>query len=157
MRRRMDPGFPSHWSIQRLGNKQTLIELLRNHCQADPEGNADVLAILDTLPGAAPAVKDDATDSETATADATMGYVYLIRSGRHYKIGRSNALGRRERELAIQLPERAKTVHVITTDDPVGIERYWHERFADRRVRKDAEWFSLTPEDVAMFRRRKFQ
>ena len=32
------------------------------------------------------------------------GYVYLLRSGKHYKIGRSNAVGRRERELAIQLP-----------------------------------------------------
>ena len=29
------------------------------------------------------------------------GYVYLLRAGKHYKIGRSNAVGRRERELAI--------------------------------------------------------
>jgi hypothetical protein len=31
------------------------------------------------------------------------GYVYLAKSGRHYKIGRSNSIGRREYELAIQL------------------------------------------------------
>jgi len=48
--------------------------------------------------------------------------VYLIKSGRFYKIGRSNAAGRREREIALQLPEKADTVHVIRTDDPPGIE-----------------------------------
>lgn len=82
------------------------------------------------------------------------GYVYLLKSARYYKIGRSNAVGRRERELAIQLPERATVVHSIKTDDPVGIEFYWHRRFEERR--KNGEWFELTPQDVAAFKRRKF-
>jgi len=30
------------------------------------------------------------------------------------------------------LPERAEQAHVIETDGGVGIERYWHERFAGR-------------------------
>ena len=83
-----------------------------------------------------------------------VGYVYLIKSGRHHKVGRTNSVGRRERELEIQLPEKAATVHVIKTDDPVGIEGYWHQRFADRR--RNGEWFELSREDVAAFKRRKF-
>jgi len=90
----------------------------------------------------------------TARAEEIFGFVYLIRSGRYYKIGRSNAAGRRERELAIQLPEKTQKVHEIRTDDPVGIEVYWHNRFRD--LRKNGEWFELTAADIATFKRRKF-
>ncbi len=90
----------------------------------------------------------------TAPDSGEDGDVYLIKSGRFYKIGRSNSAGRRQYELSIQLPEKAKTVHIIRTDDPVGIEAYWHGRFEDRR--KNGEWFELDAADVAAFKRRKF-
>jgi hypothetical protein len=80
--------------------------------------------------------------------------VYLLKSGRYYKIGRTNAVGRCERELAIQLPERAVVIHSIKTDDPAGIESYWNMRFSDRR--KNGEWFELLANDVTVFKRRKF-
>lgn len=66
---------------------------------------------------------------ESEEAGGRDGSVYLLKSGRNYKIGRAFALGRRGREIQLQLPERAVTVHVIQTDDPIGIETYWHKRF----------------------------
>ena len=77
-----------------------------------------------------------------------------MKSGRHCKIGRSKSAERRELELGILLPEKAELIHKIKTDDPVGIEKYWHDRFKDKR--KGGEWFELSAGDIKNFKRRKF-
>lgn len=77
-----------------------------------------------------------------------------MKSGQYYKLGRTNAAGRREYELAIQMPQKLMTVHTIRTDDPVGIEAYWHQRF--RMKRQNGEWFDLDAADIKAFQRRKF-
>jgi hypothetical protein len=148
IKRRSDPTFPNDKVFfNRFKTKGALVAALADFCRARPEF-ADVVSLCGT-----DAVQTTEAAIPTNKAEQ-LGFVYLLKSGRFYKIGRSNAVGRRERELAIQLPERSNVVHEIKTDDPPGIEDYWHRRFGDRR--KNGEWFQLTPGDVAAFRRRKF-
>jgi len=150
LKARRDPKFPSHNTFGRFGRKRALAAQLEKFCRDRGENDlAELCAVA--------AKTDDAEDAggvPEETAAGELGYVYLMKAGRFYKIGRTNALGRRERELAIQLPEAAKVIHSVKTDDPVGIEEYWHRRFQDRR--KNGEWFELTAQDLAAFRRRKF-
>lgn len=146
--RRQDESFPSASVFRRLGSKRDLARQVVAYCQPRPECQ-DVIGMVASLLDDAPAPSDaDTDDSEDA------GFVYLLKSGRHYKIGWTRDVGRRQYDLKIQLPEAATEVHVIATDDPLGIERYWHDRFSDRR--KNGEWFELTRADVAAFRRRKY-
>ena len=81
------------------------------------------------------------------------GYVYLIKSGRFYKIGRTNSPGRRGYELNLQLSEGLVKIHQIETDDPTGVEAYWHNRF--KLKRKKGEFFELSADDVRAFKRWK--
>ncbi len=141
-----DATFPSLRTIdKRLGNKNDMVVKVAAFCNQHPE-YADVLQWCPV---------DAVSEGDDPKPDTSNdGFVYLLKSGRYYKIGKTNSVGRRERELVIQLPEQARAVHSIKTDDPDGIEAYWHRRFATKR--KNGEWFDLTPQDVSAFRRRKF-
>lgn len=147
MRRKTDPSFPHHMVFRRFGNKAQIAARLIEHC-GENLTLAEVVAICEPVAAAAKKEADEAEGD-----DPQPGQVYLMKSGAHYKLGRSNSAGRRAYELAIQLPDRLEVVHVIDTDDAIGIERYWHQRFADRRA--NGEWFALTAPDIAAFRRRK--
>src|SRR5262245_45298090 len=129
-------------SERRATHRQT-----RCHCRTRGDFS-DVLGMCEAVSRAGP--RSPAKRDE----EPEMGFVYLFKSGRHYKIGKSNAAGRREREVALQLPERTTTVHTIRTDDPAGIESYWHRRFEPKRL--NGEWFDLSAADVKAFKRRKF-
>jgi Meiotically Up-regulated Gene 113 (MUG113) protein len=146
LQRRDDRSFPNEKVFRRYGNKAQIAAALIEYCGDDP-ALVDIVAIAEPVASAPYEAVLDPVDSPVA------GEVYLMKSGAHYKIGRSNSAGRRSYELAIQLPQRLEVLHVIETDDAVGIERYWHQRFADRRT--NGEWFALTKADIAAFRRRK--
>ena len=86
-----------------------------------------------------------------ATDGLVDGSVYLLKLGKHYKIGKTFSVPRRHREIALELPEKPEVVHLIATDDPTGIELYWHNRFASKRT--NGECFALTRKDVRAFKR----
>jgi len=144
-----DPGLPSHNTFRRFGGLGGLRTRLREF--AAEHGLSDVAAAIADQPGE-PVAAVAALDGEGAQVLAE-GFVYLIKSGRHFKIGKANSVEARHRQLKIQLPQAAEVVHRIKTDDPYGIESYWHRRFADKRL--NGEWFALSAEDVKAFRRRR--
>lgn len=152
IKRRRDPSFPDSKVFERFGDKSQRIAKVLEYCRSHP-GFEDVVSICE---GSRPATEAEITAPRDKPSAVVIGEVYMLKMGRHYKIGRTNAFGRRERELAIQLPVRAKKIHVIKTDDPVGIERYWHNRFEAKRTNPEGEFFALDSADVSAFRRRKF-
>ncbi len=144
MYRQIDRELPSKKTLHRHFKSIERMSIeLRAWSTERPE-YADVLALL-----------PEAASMPSGSAARDDGFVYLIRSGAFYKIGRSEELERRVKEIRIALPDAATLAHAIRTDDPAGIEAYWHRRFADRRA--NGEWFKLAPADVAAFKRRKYQ
>lgn len=150
LKARSDSNFPSATTfLARFGNKSGIVAEVLTYCRKH-RGYSDVVEICECY---VPTI--DKSDKQPTSPKTAEGFVYLMKSGRFYKIGRSNAAGRREYELAIQLPEKPTTIHVIKTDDPIGIEGYWHKRFESKR--KNGEWFELDSLDITAFKRRKFQ
>lgn len=138
--------FPSHATFtSRFQGRSEVLQKLAQWIEATGECR-DIFELIPKSVAATPPVRRSAVKE---------GLVYLIKSGPHYKIGRSDQLERRVKEIRTALPEAAILVHSIRTDDPAGIEAYWHRRFADRRA--NGEWFKLNATDVAAFRRRKYQ
>ncbi len=143
-----DKNFPSHTVFERLGSKRQIAKKIADYCKQH-DGYEDVLVLCEPMLEA-----QKPANENSRVEDVEIGFVYLIKNGRYYKIGRSNAVGRREYEVALQLQEKSTTVHTIRTDDPIGIEAYWHKRFEAKR--KNGEWFELTSADVIAFKRRRF-
>lgn len=152
LRTRQDSSFPSHNTFAtRLGGRVQRAQRVLAFCQ-EVGGLDDVADICRSVGETAAPASEDASGSKEDVAD--FGFVYLMKSGRYYKIGRSVCAEKRAYEVRLVLPEELALVHKIKTDDPAGIEAYWHHRFRDRRVR--GEWFNLLAQDVKAFRRRKF-
>lgn len=147
LKRRHDSSFPNWIVFRGFGSKDEILKKIIHYC-GDAEKFSPVIAWCnERLRGLRQPLKS------SPEGDVPPGFVYMIRHGtrREYKIGRTNNTLRREGEITIELPERVHPVHVITTDDPAGIEAYWHKRFEARR--KNGEWFELSASDVAAFKR----
>jgi len=142
-------GFPLAKAFQRhFKNKNQMANALSDYCERT--GNlSDVLEIC------RPHVQAKEKERSEKIGKLTIkGHVYLMRSGKYFKIGKSNHVGRREYQIGLLLPQPVNTVHSIATDDPDGIEAYWHNRFKTKRA--EGEWFSLGQDDIRAFKARRF-
>lgn len=144
-----DKSFPSQNVFNRFGGKEKLIEAVILYCHTHP-GNEDIITLCSEYN---PIASHEQQEDSMKTSKVNSGFVYLMKSGKHHKIGRTNSVGRREREFAIQIPVPPKTIHSIQTDDPLGVDAYLHNRFKDKRG--EGEWFDLSSDDIRAFKRWK--
>lgn len=147
MARVRDPSFPNDKTFARFGEKGDRMAALHAFALTNLEF-ADVVSLLP---------KPEAVEVHSTPGDADDlgdGFVYMLKLGKHYKIGLTYDVPRRHRQIDLTLPEKAIKVHSIRTDDPAGIEAYWHKRFAAKNTQ--GEWFALDAADVRAFKRRRF-
>lgn len=149
MKARNMADFPSHNTFARFGSKKEFVGRVLEFSQKHPSLNK-AHEILQNVPHILPSEKPVNADVTSMPND---GYVYLMQFGREYKIGTSNNVERRFRELKTQMPYEGKVIHTITTGDPEGIEAYWHGYFSGKRLK--GEWFKLTENDIKYFKKRK--
>lgn len=147
MKARGDVNFPSHNTFSRLGSKQQLLGKLLVFCQNNTI-YGDLVEFFEKNPK-----NDLIPETDEVSAKYEDGYVYLLMFGNEYKIGSSNNVERRFREIKTQMPYEGTIIHTITTGDPAGIEAYWHNYFKDKRLK--GEWFKLSSSDVKYFKKRK--
>ncbi len=141
----VDSDFPDYSTLQtHFGSKNGIVESLKVWL----EKNVDYYDVNEFLP-------ELKLTEKSLIQKSSDGLVYLIKSGVFCKIGRGDELEKRVKQIRTALPDSSTLEHSIRTDDPSGIEAYWHRRFADKRA--NGEWFKLTVQDVAAFKKRKYQ
>jgi hypothetical protein len=146
MKARQSEDFPNDKTFSKFGNKAEVLRKVFDFVQSKPE-YAEILQLLKTATG------NNLREEADENLPSEVGYVYLLRFGEEYKIGSSNNVERRFREIKTQMPYNGEIIHTIATGDPPGIEAYWHEYFSARRLK--GEWFKLTKRDIDYFKRRK--
>ncbi len=149
LERHRNSSFP-HWeTIDRRRKEGDFQAKLLDHCANRPD-----LAVVGEIVAQQP--RSEPGGSSSMGRAVVQGYVYMMRSGRNHKIGHTNSPTRRHREVSLNQPKPTTWVHSIETDDPNGIEAYWHRRFESKRI-PGTEFFTLDATDVAAFKRRKSQ
>jgi hypothetical protein len=139
---------PSLGTLKRqFGDRAMLIGRLRRWAAERPD-YADLAALLPPDP----AVQSEAADAIPPAGPApARGFVRLFRCEARHHLSRIGDADGRRRAPPVALPRTAVLEHAIATDDPTGVEAYWRRRFAYRRL--DGDWFALTDQDVAAFKR----
>jgi len=141
-----DTEFPHRSVFTNFGSKLKLAGEIVEYCK-DKNGYDDVVELCNSVLEKF----SEGKNIDNLNSNQELGEVYLFKSGRYYKIGKTNDTVRRGSELRIQLPEKMDLIHSIKTDDPSGIEAYWHKRFESKRMQ--GEWFDLNSADIKTFKR----
>lgn len=136
--------FPFH--IFKKRSYPYMVEKVIEYCRGK-RNYKDILAICEPL------MEKLDEKEEVDSVNQKAGEVYLIKSGKNYKIGKTYDAVRRGNEIRLQLAEKMDLIHSMKTDDPSGVESYWHKRFQPKR--KNGEWFDLSSSDVKAFKRWK--
>lgn len=139
-----DSKFPNKQVFGKFGSKQELARKVFQYAK-DKSGYEDIITLCE------PILEKSASKESDSDSNISIGEVYLFKSGRYYKIGKTNDTVRRGNEIRIQLPEKIDLIHSIKTDDPSGVEAYWHRRFEAKRMQ--GEWFDLNSADIKAFKR----
>jgi hypothetical protein len=151
VRKHSESEFPSVNAFARFGKKSEFAAKVLEYCDSKPE-YAEVADICRSL--ATPRSASDIAQEVSRPNDIKYGFVYLIKGHPgEFKIGHTNLVDRRVSELGATFPIEQQLIHTIKTDDPAGVEAYWHRRFENKRMK--GEWFRLKPDDVRAFKRWK--
>lgn len=154
LERRNNKDFPSH---NVFGTKPKMAKKVVEYCEKN-NVFPDVLEIC------RPLCKPDETnnvneiDDEKDTEEKS-GHVYMLEHDGVYRIGASIDAVQRHKQIRVQMPFVTKEIHVISTDDPFGIEAYWHKRFKDKKQKGkqklQGDWFNLSARDIKAFKKRR--
>jgi hypothetical protein len=147
--RNIDPEVPTARTFDKsFGLKNEMLRKLKVWVSDKPY-YTDVAAMLD-------AVVDEPEPEAISETAPKEGWVYVIQYGDSYKIGAGSDLEKRVKQVTTKLPDNGELIHAIKTDDPFGIENYWHKRFKDKRAKNNSEFFKLNTQDIRAMKRRKF-
>ena len=135
----------NYYTIIKKRGKPYMINAIVNYCNGKPKYK-DILTICKNLQ------EDEIVQKYEHIQQGT---VYLLKERQNvYKIGRTSSTEKRIPELNVASSEKLELVSEIKTDDPVGVEAYWHNRFKEKAMKRN-EWFRLKQADVSAFKRWK--
>jgi len=146
--RRINPDLPGNKIIAKHFSDRAGLVLALSNLAVTNEEFSDLKALL---PRQIPFARESASRSNRTTD----GFVYLIKSGAYYKIAQTETIETPPNQTSTALAIKTVIVHTIRTDDPQGIEAYWHNRFKQKRT--TGGWFNLSPADISAFQKRKYQ
>jgi hypothetical protein len=66
-------------------------------------------------------------------------FVYVLKAGPYFKIGRTNDITKRIAQISLQMPFKVELFKVINTDDSHCLEEFLHEQW--KQYRTNGEWF----------------